>query len=326
MMRTASARRAVAAAVLGVLPLVLAATACSGGTASSTPGSGLEKTNLIVDAVPAETGAALYIAQERGIFAAHGLHVTINSIRSSSVIVPAMLHGSIDIASGQLTSFIAAQATGVGHFRVLAIGLDLGPGVNQILTSRSSGIADAAQLKGKTIAVNAPVGDAPLLTDSVLAGYGIKPGQVTLKVLPFPAMGAALAAHRVDAVYSTEPYITEMEQKYGDTVVADTDQGAAAGLPTAGYTATTAWMKKYPKTAAAFAASIAEAARVADTNLMALQHAFIVSLHLSPQVADVMATGDFPIGVNSVKLQQVANLMFRFGELKARFDTDALTG
>jgi NitT/TauT family transport system substrate-binding protein len=92
------------------------------------PGSsGLEKTNLIVGAVPTETAAALYIAQERGIFAAHRLHVTVKPITSTIDIVPDMLHGSIDVASGQIPSFITAAAQGVGSFRLLASGLTLSP-------------------------------------------------------------------------------------------------------------------------------------------------------------------------------------------------------
>ena len=44
----------------------------------------------------------MYIAQEHGIFAKHGLHVTIRAIQSTSDILPEMARGSIDIASGEL--------------------------------------------------------------------------------------------------------------------------------------------------------------------------------------------------------------------------------
>ena len=65
---------------------------------------------------------------------------------------------------------------------------------------------------------------------------------------------------------------------------------------------------------------------MADTNLAAAQHALIVNLHINPQVADVMATGTFPTSVDPVKLQQVADLMLQFGELKQRFVATTLTG
>src|SRR5271155_4813582 len=138
-MRIARGSRIAAVAVLGVLPLALAA-ACGGGSSpSGTSGaSALEKTNLVVGAVPAETSTALYIAQERGIFAAHGLHVKIETIVTTDDVVPDLLHGDLDVASGQVTTFIAAQAQGLGPFRVLASGLEMGPGVDEMVALRSS--------------------------------------------------------------------------------------------------------------------------------------------------------------------------------------------
>ena len=242
-MRTPSGKLVIAA-VLSVLALTLAASCSSPGT--SGPASAGQQTSVVIGAVPAETGAAMYIAQEHGIFAAHGLHVTIRAIQSTSDILPEMANGSINIASGQLPSFIMAEVGGTGSFRLLASGLTLSPGVNEILAMKWSGITDPAQLRHKTIAENAPIGDSPLLVDSVLASYGMKPTQVTVKIMKFPDMGAALAAHQVDAAYCVEPYCTDIQQKYGAEVIADTDQGAAQGLLTSGYTVTAKWLKIYP--------------------------------------------------------------------------------
>jgi NitT/TauT family transport system substrate-binding protein len=317
--------RVMAAVTAGSLVLALATACSSSASLSGASGGKPEKANLVVGAVPAESNAALFIAQERGIFAAHGLHVKIEDIASTSDIVPDMLHGSVDVAAGQVPGFIAAQAAGVGSFRVLANGFSLGPRVNEILALKSSGLTNAGQLKGKKIAVNALAGNGPLLTDSVLAQYGVAPGQVTLVALPFPAMAAALAAHRVDAVYMTEPYVTEAQQQVGAAVLADTDQGAARNILIAAYTVTTAWAQKYPRTAAAFTAAIVAASKIADTNRAALNHALVLSLHISPQVASALATGTFPTAVSPAALQQVASLMLRFGELKKAFDASALT-
>ena len=322
-MRTPSGKL-ITAAVLGTLALTLAASCSSPST--SGPASSGQLTNVVVGAVPAETGAAMYIAQEHGIFAKHGLHVTIQVIQSTSDILPAMAKGSIDVASGQLPSFIMAEVGGSGSFRLLASGLTLSPGVNEILAMKWSGITDPQQLRHKTIAENAPIGDSPLLVDSVLASYGMKPSEVTVKILSFPEMGAALAAHQVDAAYCVEPYCTDMQQKYGAQVIADTDQGAAQGLLTSGYTVTAKWLEHNQKAAAEFAASIAEGATLADTDPADLQRALSASLHISPMVADVMATGTFPTTVDPVKVSQVADLMFTFGELKRPFDVSKLLG
>jgi NitT/TauT family transport system substrate-binding protein len=313
-------------ALLGALALTLAASCSSPNTSS--PASSGQLTNVVVGAVPAETGAAMYIAQEHGIFAKHGLHVTIRVIQSTSsaFILPEMAKGELDIASGQIPTFIMAEVGGSGSFRLLASGLTLAPGVNEILAMKWSGITDPQQLRHKTIAENAMIGDSPLLVDSVLASYGMKPNDVTVKILGFPDMGAALADHQVDAAYCVEPYCTDIEQKYGAEVIADTDQGAAQGLLTAGYTVTAKWLEHNRKTAAEFAASIAEGATLADTDPADLQQALSASLHVTPMVADVMATGTFPTTVDPVKVSQVADLMLTFGEIKRPFDVNELLG
>jgi NitT/TauT family transport system substrate-binding protein len=315
--------RIAAKVVLGVVSVVVLA-ACGAQQRIATASSP-EKPDVVVGAVPAESAAALYIAQERGIFAAHGLHVTIKSIATTSDVIPDMLHGTIDVASGQFPGFIAAQAAGLGKFHVLASGLSLGPGVNEILAMPSSGIVATTGLSGTTIGVNALAGDGPLLVYSLLSTYGIRSNRVHLKELPFSAMGAELAAHQIDAAYCTEPYCTEIEQRYGARVVADTDQGEAKGLPIAGYTVTASWMHRYPRTAAAFAASISAASLVAETNVSALQHALVITLHISPKIADVIATGDFPTTLVPADLQEVADLMLQFRELKRYFNVAVLT-
>lgn len=314
------------AAMVSVLIMTLAS-ACSGSSTSSAAATSKpEKTDLIVGQVPAEANAALYVAQMRGLFAAHGLHVTMETIQSTSTVVPALLHGSMDVGAGQLTTFIGAQASGLGQFRVLASGLELGPDLNELMALKSSGITNPGDLKGKTIAVNAPAGNGVLLTDAALKAYNIQPSQVTLVPIAFADMAAALQAHRVAAAYSTQPYVTELEQRIGARVVADLDQGAAQNYTISGFTVTTAWADKYPRTAAAFAAAISQASTMIDANPAVARKAFETYLKVPANVADVMAIGKFPTSVSTAKLQQLADLMLEFGELKSNFNAAILAG
>jgi NitT/TauT family transport system substrate-binding protein len=314
------------AAILSVV-IVMLASACGGSsTSKALTTTKLEKPDLIVGQVPAEANAALYVAQLRGLFAKHGLDVTMQSIQSTSTIIPALLHGSMDIGAGQLSTFIGAQASGVGQFRVLASGLQLGPNVNELMALKSSGITNAGDLKGKTIAVNATAGNGVLLTDAALSTYNIQPSQVTLVPMAFSDMAAALQAHRVAAAYATEPYVTEMEQQAGASVVADLDQGVAQNYMISGFTVTTAWADKYPNTAAAFAAAINQASALIDANPATAQKAFETYLKVPPNVAQAMAVGTFPTSVSSAKLQQIADLMLKYKELDSSFNAAALVG
>jgi NitT/TauT family transport system substrate-binding protein len=324
-MRIASPRRVVATVTLGVLPLVLAA-ACGGssGSTGASGGSKLEKTTIVVGGTPTEANAPLYLAIDHGFFKKHGLNVKLQIVQSSTTLVPSMLHGSIDIAAGQIAGLIAAEAAGAGQFKVLGSGLELTPGVNEILAMKSSKITSVADLKGKTIAVNSPSGNGPLLIDSALAAANLKPNAIKMSTVAFPAMGAALAAGRVDAVYETQPYVQDTEQTQGAQPVVDLNQGAAQGLLIAGFVATSQWVKKYPNTAKAFIAAITEGSKLADTNLAAVQQTLEKNLKIPANVVDVMATGTFPTSVDLVKLQQVEQLMLRYQQLKKPFDVSSM--
>jgi NitT/TauT family transport system substrate-binding protein len=313
-------RSAVVALVLAIA--VLTGAGCQ---STSTPASGpLEKTSLVVTAVPAEGETGLVVALDKGLFRKAGLHVTIKTVTSSAVVIPALINGSVDAAAGQYAPFIEADATGLAKIKIIASGFALTRNVNEIMTGPKSPITSVAGLKGKTIAVNAPNSEVSDLLYSVLAASHISPGQVHLAAIPFPGMGAALAAHRVDAAYVTEPYITEFSQEKGDVGIGDIDTGPAQNFPIAGYAVLASWARKYPNTARAFAKAIDEGNKIADSNLAELQHAFIVALHLPPNVADLMATGTFPTTPDRTQIQRVSILMQRYGQLKKPFNVTSM--
>jgi NitT/TauT family transport system substrate-binding protein len=310
--------------VLAAAGAAVAVTACGGVTGlGSTPGP--EKRDLVVEAVPGEGAAGLFIAQEKGLFTRQGLHVTIKEVAGSSSVLPALLHGKADVASGAYTSYIAASAAGIAKMRILAAGYSLGPHVQEMIVPSRTGIQGLAGLKGRTIAVNALRGLTTDLLFSALSAYGITPGQVHLVVLPFPAMPAALAAGRVDAAYEVEPFITEAVRQHGGLqVLADINSGPSQNFPINGYAVLASWAAKYPRTAKAFAKAVEQANAIAATNLGVLQRTFTTQLHLDPTITGVMATGSFPTAANAVQLQRIADLMLRYGQLTHPFSVKSI--
>jgi NitT/TauT family transport system substrate-binding protein len=310
---------------LGILALLLVSgcgTAVSAGNAA--PAIAPKTTNLVAGVVPDETNAALFIAQEHGIFAAHGLHVTIKPIVSTQDAVPQLLDGSLDLAAGQLPTWISAQAKGLGQFRVLHPGVEMGPNVDEIVGLSTSRFTNAGQLTGRVIAVNAAKGNGPLLTDNALGIYGVRPTQVRYKVVPYPDMGAALVSHQVDAAYCTEPWCTEMALQDGAAPIADLNQGEPEGMLIGGYTVTAGWLKKNPRTAAAFNASINESTNLTNADPATLRRAFEASLSVKSQVANVMNVGTFPATMTSNQMLQIALLMRQYGELSPNINLSTL--
>jgi NitT/TauT family transport system substrate-binding protein len=309
-----------AAAVIALL-----AAGCASADGSAAP-SGLEKTNLVVAAVPAADAAGLYVAQLEGLFTAEGLHIKIVPAISSETVIQKQLAGQYDITMGAYPSYILADAKSHADFEILAAGSIMQPRNQVIMVPSGSPIRTIQDLKGKSIAINAPNNILQLLVSAALRDNGMSPKSVHFVYVPFPAMAQALQTHvyqghRIDAASMPEPFVTGAEEAVGAQPLQDEDIGAAQALPIAGYVVTKAWAKKYPKTAAAFLKALVEGQRIADTNPRAVESSLVkYSLGVTPTAAAVMALPSFPLNTDPVLIQRVADLMTQFGFLSGSYN------
>ena len=158
--------------------------------------SGLEKTNLTVGAVPVADEAGLYIAQDQGLFAQEGLHVTINPILSSADATKGQNGGKYDITAGNSVSYVQDQVNHLSDLEIVAEGSQMQPGNQALYTLPGSRITDVSQLKGARIGVNAQNNIGTLLISSVLKEYGFSARHVHFVTVNFPFMGQALKRAR----------------------------------------------------------------------------------------------------------------------------------
>jgi NitT/TauT family transport system substrate-binding protein len=289
----------------------LLAAGCSGSGGSSAVGP-LEKTNLVVAAVPAMDSAGLYIAQQRGYFAQEGLHVTIESAISSADVIKKQLAGTYDITAGAYPSYILADEAQHANLKVLVAGSEMAPNVQEVVVPPNSKITKMSQLAGQTITLNARKNIGQLLVDALLQDNAV-PGTPHYNVQSFPAMGPMLAAHKLTAAWLPEPFISEFEEKYGVEPLADANQGAAESLPIEGYVVTQSWLNKNPHTAEAFKLAMEKAQAVAATNLDEVQQAMTAFAQVPKLAASVLPSPGFPTDTQAGPLQRVITLMVNFG-------------
>jgi len=299
------------------------------GIAASTPApSALEEPDITVAAIPAVDLVGLYIAQDDGLFAQQGLHVTIEKIPSSQAIIPDQLKGQVDITAGSYVAYISAQAAGA-RFRILAEASILGPGTRALVTTAGSPITTIAGLAGRKIGVNGINSIGTLLVSALLAENGISSKKVDFVTSQegFPPMPGQLQDGAWDAAFLAEPYITVAGEKYGEQVLVDLDQGATFDFPIDGYVATRAWAQKYPKTAAAFVRAIEEGQTIANSDAAAVRAAVARYDQLPPQVTAAMVLSGYPIGpVKETHIQRVALAMLQFGLLGKQYATEVERG
>lgn len=294
---TAAAALAAAAGLAG----------CGAAAAAPPPNGG--GASVTVTVVPAPGAAGLYIAADDGLFAAADLHVTIKNAVSATGTVPDLVAGRTDVVLGQWTTAVAAEAKGT-RLAAISEGNSGGTGLETLVTSPGSSLTRLSQLAGKTIAVNALKGLPQLLTVRLLEDNNVPVSRVKFISVPFPEMGAALAAHRADAAFMVEPYASQAGEKYGVTTLADLNQGSTAGIAVTGYFTTRSWEAAHPAAAKAFTYALRQGQQKAATDRAAVEKALIRHLHITPVTAAIMSPGTYPVGpANAVHLERVADLM-----------------
>ena len=304
--------------IAAAIAVLAAGCVSSGGSAALTSVlSKPEVADITVAAIPAVDLAGLYIAQDRGLFAAQGLHVTLEPIPSSQSVIADQLKGKVDISAGSYVAYIAAEVAGA-RFRILAEASTLAPDTRALVVTGNSPITTIAALAGKKIGVNGVNSIGTLLISALLSAHGISPAKVTFITDPggFPVMPRQLQQGEWSAAFLAEPYITFAGEQYGEEVLADLDQGAVLNLPVDGFVATQAWAQKYPKTAAAFVRAIEQGQAIANGDASAVQAVMAKYDNLPPQVTAAMALPRYPVGpVVEASVQRVARVMQQTGIL-----------
>jgi NitT/TauT family transport system substrate-binding protein len=314
--------------------VVLALTAGCSRT-GTTELAGLEERDLNVAVVPALDSAGFFVALYGGLFKAAGLNVNFTPATSSDTVIADQVKGTYDITGGNYVSYIQAQQSGAASLDILAEGSVMEPGTQGIYTMPDSKITSLADLKGKTIAINATRNILYLLAASMMSEKGMNPRSAKFVNVPFPAMAAELKSGTIDAAVLPEPFASEAEQTYGAVPLVDLDQGATTGFPIAGYVVTKRWAAKNPRTLAAFYQALEEGERIADNNRAAVEQAMEdlptkpVPLAVSKVTASVMALDSYPVSsgpvgsVDLVRLERVVNVMHQFLGLPA-FDIKSM--
>jgi NitT/TauT family transport system substrate-binding protein len=293
---------------------------CSSGGGAAASAS-LEEPNLNVAVVPAVDSAGFFVALNQGLFKAQGLNVTFNAASSSETVIADQVKGVYDITGGNYVSYIQAQQSGAANLDIFAEGSVMGPGAQDIFTVPNSPIKSLAELKNRTIAVNAPKDILYLLAASVLAEHGINPGWVQFADVPFTDMVPDLQSGAIGAAVMPEPFVSGAEQADGSVPLVDLDQGATTSFPIAGYVVTKQWAAKHPHTLAAFYKALEEGQQIAHTSRAAVEAAMEdvpAPFGVSKATAAVMGLDSYPVStgpvgsVDKIRLQRVVNVMQQF--------------
>jgi NitT/TauT family transport system substrate-binding protein len=319
-MKSRIASRTSAAAVAAIALLAGCSGSSGGSSSTGTSGGPLEKTDIVIDAFPAIDSAGLFIAQQRGLFKAQGLNVTIKLADTSQTAIDGQLKGTYDVTSADYVTYVDNVLLKKAPLRIVDESSFLQPDVLTLLVKPGSKVQSVRELRNKTVSVNAPNDIGTLLVDSLLSDNGVPLGSVKFNnSVAFPTVGDQLARGKVDAAFAPEPFVSLDGMQAGTQILADLDQGGTNDFPIQGVAVTDAWAKANPNTLAAFERAYAQGQELADTDRAAVETAVEKFLGLPPLAAALISLPNFPTGVDSVRLQRLVDAMVRFGLLNKQF-------
>ena len=311
------------------LLLVSGCSVLNGSSGSSSDGSSsgsgsLEKTTINVAAQPFVDAAPLYIAKEKGYFKQEGLNVNIVSLPSSTVIIPKLVSGAVDVAEGNFGSAITAEYNKTGDFKFIAYATTGKPGAVQVLALPNSGINSAKDLAGKTIGTNTLKDVLYDALAATLEANNVPLTSVHMTVVPHPQVPQAIGSHQVDAGVLVEPYRTQAARTYGARPVVDLFSGPTANLPYNAYYVNSTFAKQYPHTVNAFLRGLWKGAEDATNNRKDVEQILPTYTNVDTTTASLIALPNFPTGLSTASVQRVADLSTKFGLIGGHFDVSSM--
>lgn len=281
----------------------------------------IERNTLRIGVMPVVDVAPLRIAIDQKLFDKAGLQIQL---------VPQTSEGE---GIKQLdTTLDITWASHVNLFRTVAEGTQLqlqgeayqaGPNTMALVTIDPA-YSGPSSFQSPIIAVNNVADVGALTTKAVLDTAGIEKQRVTLKEFPFDQMVTAMQSKTVNAAWMVEPYITKAQRDIGARIVTDTAIGPTKDFPMSGYASSKKFADGNPKTLALFRSVLREAQQAASNNKLTVQEVLSSYVDVDQQTAALVSVGTFPLSLNPIRLQRVADMMDTEDVLPGRLDVQQL--
>ena len=270
-----------------------------GGTASSAPRA---TTELRLLTLPIANALPLDLGVQKGFFSQQGITFKKTTLQSGNDVVLAMGNNNGDIAYAGFVPMMIGSTSGI-PLQLLASseveGTSASDNWQNILVKGSSSIHTPQDLRGKTVAVNALKGVGEIMIRAAFEKLGMPSNAARLTAIPFPQMRAALNNGQVDAVWTPEPFLSQILSDGGRSVMAP---GPVLGryFPIGGYAAKPSWISANKGLAQRFRTAMNRSLVYAQS------HPDEIRALLAPAIRNIRLPIWSPL-IDRGKLQQLAN-------------------
>jgi NitT/TauT family transport system substrate-binding protein len=265
--------------------------------------------------------AAIYVAQEEGIFARNGLDTEIKIIALNPNIPAAVMSDSVQI--GVPTPTVFAQAIDNGLDLVTIAGVStISPEYKGVALAvkADSPLKEPKDFVGKTVAVPGLNAVLHVALQIWFDKNGVDPKSVRFIEAPLPTMSDLLKSGQVDGVIGIDPFLPRMIDAGIARLTAYFFSEVAAGQQTMVYATTRSWAEKNPKAIAAFRKSLAEAAEFIAANPEKARDDIMKYFKVPPEIGRKLALPRTAPDLTPQQMTYWSDVMKRFGLVQNPID------
>ncbi|WP_433267823.1 ABC transporter substrate-binding protein [Actinosynnema sp. CS-041913] len=281
----------------------------------------VERNTLRIGVMPVVDVAPLRLATNEKLFEKAGLSVQLVTLSSEAEGIK-QLDTTLDITWAGHVNLFRAVAEGT-ELQLQGEAYQAGANTMALVTTDPN-YDRPDKLVAPRIAVNSESDVGALTTKAVLDTAGVEKQRIDLREMPFDQMVLAMRAKEVDAAWMTEPFITKAQKDVGARIVTDTAVGPTKDFPMSGYASSKKFADANPKTLALFRQVLRDAQQLATDNKLSVQDALTGYVDVDQQTAALVSVGTFPLSLNPIRLQRVADMMDTEEVLQGRLDVQGL--
>ena len=308
-------RRALLASTVTTLALVLAA---CGGSSGSDPGSGTDAVSIGM--LPFAGVAGWQLADSEGYLAEVGIEPEYVELRTPADVVPNLLNGTVELGGLNIGNLSQALSQGL-DLEIIGVTYYADDDMS-ILAMRGSGIAEPADLEGKTVGLFQLENSNHAALLETLSAQGVDTSSIEFVLIPSTEMPAALRSGQVDAGHVLYPLATTMADE--TDIVLENMMEPYGEQPVQAYNVVNAaWAAENPDVVARLQEALDRGSELAGSDRAALVGA-VAELTGAP--TELLAETKLPAFGNDLKLgssQQQLELMTRYGFLDSPVDLAA---
>lgn len=273
-----------------VAMIALSTAACGGDQPEAKQSGSGGLTKVTLDAIEIAQVATFVLAQEQGIFEKHGIDLDIKFVEPPAL-VPSLMSGDADFVWANPPGLLAARSNNVPLKMVTTVsvaGDDPTSFPIQVMVPEGSDIKTVADLAGKKVATGLLFITNDLALRASLEEVGVDYTSVDFVEVPSPNMGDALDAGRVDAIISTEPFVSITKQTGQAIPLASVTEGMSPTTGISGVASSEKFIGENSDLVDDFRAAVDEAMDYANAHEDELRATVPTITEITPELAAVI--------------------------------------